>query len=185
MKALMVVDMQNDFCTGTLPVPGALEIVGGIIERMNEYRKMGLPIALSACRHPIDHCSFKSEGGQWPTHCVALTEGARLHLAIRLMWRRIRKSGRPEAFIAYKGQYRDKEEYSAFANPALRNWLSNRQIKELEICGLARDYCVEATRRDAEDFEIKGNVNEALTRAVNSNWNKDHPAWLAASGHAV
>lgn len=161
---LIVVDMQNDFTTGSLAVPGALEIVGGIQDLVHQY---DTDVIFTRCWHPPNHCSFIEYGGKWPRHCVRFTDGARLQVGLGLQVdHRILE-------IVNKGQDPLVEEYSGFYNPELdeliKDWGDPTKLDydvRLDICGLARDYCVEATAQAAIARGYKVNVIEELCRAV-------------------
>jgi nicotinamidase/pyrazinamidase len=138
--AILVVDLQNDFITGSLAVPGAEDILTNVrkwAERF-DFRFMSIDW------HPEDHSSFKEQGGPWPPHCVADTEGAYLHSILDGI-----------GFIKVsKGMDKDKEQYSAFDGTNIASLLPKLKIERLFICGLATDYCVKATVLDAlEQFD--------------------------------
>lgn len=160
MKALIVVDMQNDFITGSLPVPRALEIVGGISEMMHNYKAAGDLVVMTKCWHPAGHCSFVTNGGQWPVHCVRKTVGAFLQPALRVYADLI------GAVIIHKGERADQEQYSGFDNPDLDAALHLRDIREIAVCGIARDYCVEATAKAAAALGYSVTILEDLCRSV-------------------
>lgn len=150
---LLVVDVQNDFITGSLAVPNAEDIISII----NEYMKKFEYIIFSRDVHPINHCSFAAQGGPWPPHCVIGTNGAELHGGLNM----------PEdLFIVSKGVLVDEEAFSVFkatrlmrSTPSyggiitgkldLSHYLRLLEIKRLFICGLATDYCVKTTVLDA------------------------------------
>jgi nicotinamidase/pyrazinamidase len=169
MKALIVVDMQNDFIDGSLAVPGAAEIIvpiqnyiGDLAERWGDEYPL---IAFTACAHPADHCSFKEQGGPWPAHCVVGTKGRRLQPGLEAM-------SYGGCMLFEKGSDSDKEEYSAlYEGSPLHDWLkgdahTENPVTELEICGLARDYCVQATADAAVALGYKVTILEHLCRAV-------------------
>lgn len=153
-KALLIVDVQNDFCPG-----GALGIKGGdkIIPAINKYIKIfsskGLPILTSRDWHPKKTVHFRKFGGAWPIHCIQDTKGAAFHPNLRLP---------KEVILVYKGTDPKNDSYSAFQAqdqngtglPALLKALA---IKELYIGGLATDYCVKFTACDAirQGFKVK------------------------------
>jgi len=115
--------------------------------------------------HPKNHCSFKENGGEWPAHCVANTSGANIHKDIfkdiTVPFRMLRKGFHDKA-----------DSYSAFSNSRLKvsfnlaKVLRNRQIEEVYICGLATDYCVEATVLSALVEKFKTNVIVDACRGV-------------------
>ena len=139
--ALLVVDVQNDFLPG-----GALGIRGGdaVVAPANRvlaaWRKRGLPVFLSRDWHPDGHCSFAAQGGPWPVHCVAGTHGAEFAAALEIA---------PDDVVISKATRADKDAYSALDGTPLAAELRARGIGRLFIAGLATDYCVRATGRDA------------------------------------
>lgn len=145
--ALVVVDIQKDFCPG-----GALAVHEGdkAIPVLNKYiekfRKAGAPIIFTRDWHPPDHSSFKTQGGPWPPHCIQNSEGAKFHpnLSIPL-----------EGEIVSKADKKD-EAYSFFQGTDLAAKLHQRGIKRLLVGGLATDYCVKETVLDGlkHGFEV-------------------------------
>ena len=82
---LIVVDMQNDFCTGgALPAEDTDSLILPVNRLIREYAADGRLVILSRDWHPENHCSFREQGGPWPTHCVAGTEGAEFHPGLEL-----------------------------------------------------------------------------------------------------
>lgn len=145
--ALIVVDYQNDFITGTLPVPGAIEILSKI-NHLIITALSGAALVRSRCWHPEEHCSFIENGGIHPRHCVAWTWGADYPEKL------VRTDGYQRELHVSKGQLIDREEYSAFqANHlSLHQWLLALDIRNVVICGVATEYCVKATALDARSF---------------------------------
>lgn len=139
--ALLVVDVQNDFLPG-----GALGLRGGdaVVAPANRilaaWRKHGLPVFLSRDWHPDGHCSFAAQGGPWPVHCVAGTRGAEFAAALVTA---------PDDVVISKATRADKDAYSALDGTPLAAELRARGVGRLFIAGLATDYCVRATGRDA------------------------------------
>jgi len=140
-SALIVVDMQKDFCEGgALPVPGCYKIIPRINEYVSLFSRLGLPVIASRDWHPPNHMSFKEFGGQWPKHCVRGTEGAEFHPELKL----------PEGTVVIsKATQPDKEAYSAFDGTELHYILALGGVKRVFVCGVATDYCVRATALDA------------------------------------
>jgi NAD+ synthetase len=149
--ALIVVDVQNDFCPG-----GALGVAGG--------DRLGPVIAAAAERagtvvatrdlHPAGHVSFADRGGLWPPHCVAGTSGAELHGSVRDM-----RFDR----VQDKGTDPEREAYSGFDGTDLAEYLRGRGVQRVLVAGLATDYCVRATALDAIQ---EGFATTVLTDAV-------------------
>lgn len=135
MKALIIIDVQNDFCPGgALPVPEGDRIVPVINEIMDKF---DIVIA-SKDWHRKETEHFK----RWPIHCLEESKGADFHPDLRAD--RIR-----EVFL--KGTGLEDKGYSVFeaTNLNLEDYLKNRNISEIYLTGLALDYCVKETARDA------------------------------------
>ena len=157
--ALLVVDVQNDFCPG-----GALAVNQGdqVIPVLNEWIASavaeGVPVFASRDWHPENHISFRARGGPWPPHCIQGTVGAEFHRDLRLP---------ASARIFSKADMADQDSYSAFGNAALSGELRRAGIRRLWIGGLTQDYCVRETSLDAlrQGFEVHIIVD--ATRPVN------------------
>jgi nicotinamidase/pyrazinamidase len=158
-EALIIVDFQNDFTPpgGALAVPDG----DGIAERLNELARDERFAVVLATRdsHPADHSSFLASGGPWPAHCVQGTPGAELHPAL--------DRSLIDAVVD-KGQSVDGDGYSAFESPELGLLLREEQVTGVTIVGLATDYCVLNTARDAlrEGFTVA--VDRSAVRAVDA-----------------
>jgi len=140
-SALVVVDMQEDFCEGgSLPVTGCREIVSKINKYVDYFQKAGLTIVATRDWHPPNHVSFKERGGLWPAHCVAGSKGAQFVKELKL----------PEdVIVVSKATDPDTEAYSAFTLTPLHYILSTRGVKRLFVVGVATDYCVKETAMEA------------------------------------
>ncbi len=159
--ALIVVDLQKDFCPGgALAVPEGDQVVGVMNRWIRAAERVGAVIVISRDWHPPNHCSFETEGGPWPVHCVQNTPGAEYHgdLYFPLC-----------AFYVDKARDPDRESYSDFAGTGLSQSLRRSEVQRIFIGGLALDYCVKATALDglAEGFEV--HLILPATRAVNVN----------------
>lgn len=145
--AMIVVDVQNDFCPG-----GALPITDGdaVIPALNVWIERAVKncAAVYASRdwHPSVHPSFVPEGGPWPVHCLEDTHGAEFHRNLHLP---------ADVTVVTKGVRFDKDQYSAFDDTGLAHELRKRGVGRVWIGGLALDVCVRATALDAvrEGFE--------------------------------
>jgi len=144
--ALLVVDVQRDFCPGgALAVADGDRVVPALNRHISQAVARGWPIYASRDWHPAVTTHFKAYGGEWPPHCVEDSEGARFHDDLRL----------PEsAIIVSKGQSPERPGYSAFdgRTPDGRPFLDDlqaRHINHLYIGGLATDYCVKHSALDA------------------------------------
>lgn len=179
MHALIVVDIQNDFVTG-----GALAVTGGdeIISVVNKLQDSFDLVVATQDWHPADHKSFASnhKGKKpfetiilhgmdqvlWPDHCIQGSVGAELHKDLKL--------NKVEA-IFRKGMDADIDSYSGFydngykKSTGLAGYLRERKVKKLYVCGLAADYCVFYTAKDALKENFDTYVIEDATRAIDVN----------------
>jgi len=147
-RALIVVDLQNDFCSGgALAVPGGDRIVPVINELIDRFTAHGRPVFFTRDWHPANHCSFRERGGAWPPHCVKETDGAAFNSELR------RPGGR---IVISKAGDPDRDAYSGFDGTELGARLRDSEITSIVVCGLATDYCVRATAIDGrrEGFEV-------------------------------
>lgn len=139
--ALMVVDLQNDFLPGgALAVSGGDEVVTVLNRYIEAFRQRNLPVIATRDWHPPDHCSFEAQGGPWPPHCVADSEGAGFAPGLKLP---------DDTIVVSKATKRDFEAYSGFQGSDLADRLEELSVRRLFIGGLATDYCVKATVVDA------------------------------------
>ena len=139
--ALVVVDVQNDFVPGgSLAVLRGDEVVPVLNRYIAAFAAAGLPVFATRDWHPPNHCSFKAQGGVWPSHCVAGTAGAAFVEALALP---------ASALITSKATEPDRDAYSGFAGTDLAAKLRAMGARRLFIGGLATDYCVLNTVKDA------------------------------------
>ena len=139
--ALLIVDVQRDFCPGgALAVPDGDAVVPVLNQWIDAARDAGAAIFASRDWHPPDHVSFQEQGGPWPLHCVAETTGAAFHPDLALP---------VSATIIDKGTDSQREAYSAFEGTDLAAQLQAAGIERLWVGGLALDYCVRASVLDA------------------------------------
>jgi nicotinamidase/pyrazinamidase len=179
MHALIVVDIQNDFVPG-----GSLGVAGGdeIIPIVNKLQDSFDLVVATQDWHPADHKSFASnhQGKKpfetmilhgmdqvlWPDHCIQGSVGAELHNDLNL--------NKVEA-IFRKGMDADIDSYSGFydngykKSTGLAGYLRERKVKKLYVCGLAADYCVFYTTKDALKENFDTYVIEDATRAIDVN----------------
>ncbi|MFQ6674900.1 MAG: bifunctional nicotinamidase/pyrazinamidase [Fidelibacterota bacterium] len=157
--ALVIVDLQNDFCPGgSLAVPDGDRVVPVANRLIRRFQDAGLPVFATRDWHPADHCSFKDQGGPWPPHCVQNTEGARFHPSLNL----------PEsATIISKATTSEKDAYSGFDGTDLASRLRKTGTENIVVCGLATDYCVKATVLDGLAEGLNVTVVEDGIRGVN------------------
>lgn len=156
-RALIVVDVQNDFCPGgTLAVEHGDEVVAPLNKLIESFLERGEPVFKSRDWHPPQTKHFSDYGGTWPVHCVQNTRGAEFHPNL-LDDKHIR--------VISKG-LGDEDSYSAFDGTDLALQLERLGVKEVWVGGLATDYCVKNTVLDAlkHGFRVKA-LKDAM-RAV-------------------
>jgi nicotinamidase/pyrazinamidase len=162
-SALVVVDVQNDFCEGgSLAVAGGEEVAGRITERLAQG---GFDHAVATRDHHIDpgeHFSADPDFARsWPPHCVVGTAGVALHPKLG--------TERLEA-VFDKGEY--AAAYSGFEGTAdgmgLAEWLQERGVDSVEVVGIATDHCVRATALDAARAGLATTVRLDLTAGVSA-----------------
>jgi len=177
-RALLVIDVQNDFCPGgSLAVDDGDAVVAVINALMPRFSR----VVATQDWHPPNHVSFASRHpGRavldvvdaagvpqvlWPDHCVQGTRGAELHP---------RLDARGIGLLLRKGMRPELDSYSAFlendhrTDTGLRAWLSGVKVREVVVCGLATDYCVRATALDARRLGFAVTVVRDACRGVNA-----------------
>lgn len=156
--ALLVVDVQRDFCPGgALPVPEGDRVVNVLNRWIDEALAVGALIVASRDWHPPDHVSFEAQGGPWSKHCVQGTPGAEIHPCLRL------PGG---AILISKGQKRDRDEASAFDRTGLDLVLERHGIRRVFVGGLALDVCVRASVLDALALGLETHLLLEATRPI-------------------
>jgi nicotinamidase/pyrazinamidase len=144
-SALLLVDVQNDFCPGgALAVPGGDAVVAPLNTLAARFAANGRPVYASRDWHPARTSHFAAFGGVWPVHCVQNTAGAAFHPDLQLP---------PASVILTKGDDPSRDDYSACsardtAGTPLNVLLRRAGITQLYVGGLATDYCVKATVLD-------------------------------------
>jgi nicotinamidase/pyrazinamidase len=156
--ALIIVDVQNDFCAG-----GALAIENGddVVPVLNRWIAAAVakrvPIYVSRDWHPVGHISFAPQGGPWPPHCIQDSEGARFHPQLHL----------PDSVVKItKGVRFDQDQNSVFDQTGLSYQLRLTGITRLWVGGLAEDVCVLATVLDARRDGFEAVLIENATKSV-------------------
>lgn len=182
-RALIVVDVQRDFCEGgTLAVAGGAAVAARINDLLTGPHDYDLVVATRD--HHIDPgAHFSAEPDfvdSWPAHCVAGTPGAELHPALTFdAWDGVFLKGQHDA--AYSGF----EGTDAVSGTALGEYLCDRGIVQVDVCGIATDYCVRATALDAAREGFATTVLVDLTAAVHADSLPDLEQEWAAAGIAV
>jgi nicotinamidase/pyrazinamidase len=157
--ALLIADVQNDFLPGgALGISGGDEILPVLLSYMRRFQSQGLPIFLTRDWHPVDHCSFRRQGGPWPVHCVAGSHGSLPPPSFQAP---------SSAVIIYKAIDANQEAYSAFEGTPLHRHLQALGVRRLFIGGLATDYCVLNTVKDARALGYEVCLLRDAIRAVN------------------
>jgi nicotinamidase/pyrazinamidase len=155
-RALLIIDFQNDFTPG-----GALAVSEGdsIAPKINALAASGDYDLVIATRdwHPADHGSFEAQGGIWPVHCVAGTQGAQLHPDL---------DRTKIDIVVDKGQSVDTNGYSGFEGTDLEEILRERGVTQVTVVGLATDYCVKNTALDALKAGFQVTVDSTAARGV-------------------
>jgi nicotinamidase/pyrazinamidase len=169
-RALIVVDVQNDFCEGgSLPVAGGARVAADIGELLHRWSHQepdapSYDVVVATKDHHIDpgaHWSLKPDFAQsWPVHCKVGTEGAGFHPNLD-----------PQPFdeVFYKGEH--AAAYSGFeartsSGEPLADWLRTRAVSAVDVCGIATDHCVRATALDSAGQGFETRVLTALCAGV-------------------
>jgi nicotinamidase/pyrazinamidase len=163
-SALLIVDVQNDFCPGgSLAVPDGDAVVPVLNRYIALFQAKGRPILASRDWHPAQTTHFRAYGGIWPPHCVQQTEGAAFHPDLQLP---------PQAVILSKGMDPARDAYSVFqavtaAGTPCHDYLQQTGINHLFVGGLATDYCVKASVLDARQLGLAVTLLTDGIRGVN------------------
>lgn len=161
--ALLVIDVQNDFCPGgSLPVKDGDKVVEPINGLMEYFRSQNLPIIKTRDWHPRETNHFEEFGGTWPVHCVQNTPGAEFHPAL---------SHLPDTVVVSKGTGQG-DSYSGFDGTdeqgrTLEQILRDNNVQRVFVTGLATDYCVKKTVLDALRVGFETVVMLEAVRPVN------------------
>ena len=161
--ALIVVDVQNDFCPGgSLAVPAGDDVAPILTRYAERFAECGAPVFASRDWHPARTKHFAEWGGAWPPHCVQGTRGANFHAALALP---------PGTEVVSKGMDPEADAYSAWeaqteSGKPFADALAARGTRRVFIGGLATDYCVKATALDALRHGLEVFVLEDGSRAV-------------------
>lgn len=169
--ALIVVDVQNDFCPG-----GALGVDEGdaVVPILNDwiaaFHRAGRPVIYTQDWHPANHASFKEQGGIWPVHCVQGTKGAAFHPDLTVDGYVFRKAFtvEKEGYSGFDGfLVEDAAESGAPSGPDLAAWLKEQGVKKVYVGGLTTDYCVRATVLDAIKHGFQAVFIQDASKPVN------------------
>jgi nicotinamidase/pyrazinamidase len=180
--ALIVVDVQNDFAdpAGSLAVSRAQHIMPRINAEVDAARLAGSPVVYTQDWHPASTPHFAKDGGIWPVHCVAGTWGAELHPELTVDGEIVRKGSNGED--GYSGfSMRDPVSGTEIPTP-LEAMLREQGIERVVICGLATDYCVNATALDARRLGFETVILRRAVAAVNLNPGDEERALVEMAG---
>lgn len=156
--ALIVVDVQNDFLPGgALAVPAGDDVIEPLNRAIEAFERARLPVYYSRDWHPANHCSFKAQGGPWPPHCIAKSDGAAFASKLRLL---------EVAAVISKATTAEVDAYSAFQGTTLAAQLTAGRVRRVFVGGLATDYCVRATVLDARKHGFEVELLGDAVRAV-------------------
>ncbi len=162
-SALLVVDVQNDYCSGgSFEIPNFLNIIP-IINRLKSHFNI---VIYTKNLHHKGNCIFKENGGNFPYYCMQDTEGAKLHLGLVV--------DDNNDYIIHKNKNPNYYSYSAFYNSKIDDnktnldiILQDNSIKNIYVCGLLAEYCVYSTLLDAIKFRYKTYLIEDATLGFN------------------
>lgn len=161
--ALIIVDVQNDFCPGgSLAVPDGDAVVPVLNRYIDLFHRLGAPVFSSRDWHPAVTAHFRDFGGIWPVHCVQHSAGARFHGGLQLP---------AEAIVLSKGMDPNRDDYSAFQamteqGEPLPAALEKRGITRIYVGGLATDYCVKETVLEGLHYGLSVTLLEDAVRGV-------------------
>lgn len=170
-SALIVVDLQRDFAApdGALAVDGGEQVVAAANTHIAAATLAGATVVYTRDWHPESTPHFEKDGGVWPVHCVQGTVGAEYHPDLRVV---------DDAFEVLKGIGRE-DGYSGFSerdagtgeesSTDLDSYLREHAIEEVNVVGLAMDYCVRATALDAAQLGYDTTIIADATAAVDRN----------------
>ncbi len=174
-RALLIVDVQHDFCPGgALPAEDGDAVVPVLNRTIEKFQAAGYPVVASRDWHPEQSAHFQERGGPWPPHCIQGTTGAEFHKDLELP---------ADVVVITKGDDPDEDEgYSAFEGKtddgkSLVETLHAEDIEEVFVGGLATDYCVRASALDAVKAGFRTHLIVDAVRGVDIN--------PGDSGHAI
>ena len=172
--ALLVVDVQVDFCAGgALAAHDTETLIDTVNALIRDYEKENRLVIFSRDWHPGNHCSFQPNGGRWPMHCVAGTPGAGFHPRLYLLACHL---------LVSKATLAEKEAYSAFDGTGLAGLLGNLGVRSLALAGIATEYCVLATYEEAVVNGFEVTVARSAVRPVNPGSEEEEEALRRFAG---
>jgi nicotinamidase/pyrazinamidase len=184
-RALIIVDVQNDFCEGgSLAVPGGAEVARRISEHVVAHAGEYAAIVATADWHDDPGGHFSADPDfvdSWPAHCRVGTDGALFHPAAEPAFEHVeaifRKGQHSAAYSGFEGFTVEADH-----RVALADWLRDRAIEQVDVVGIATDYCVRATALDSADEGFETTVLLDLTAGVAPETTRDAIAEFERAG---
>lgn len=165
-KILLIVDAQYDFINGSLAIEGAEHIMKNLVNYIKDNGSAYKYVVMTADCHPNNHCSFVEQGGEWPKHCVKYTTGAAIYQPIIDAI----NEAKCNSIVLEKGNVQNKEEYSImenyFSSKELIRLIESNSIDEIDVCGIANEYCVLNTVKDLNEKHKYGDKLKILFNLV-------------------
>lgn len=141
---LVVIDPQVDFVSGSLAVSSAHEAMNYLAQWGLEHIEEIESVVFTSDQHPFDHCSFTSQGGVWPSHCVRYTEGAAITPELPPLVHEVYRRHIPFCMVE-KATTPERDSYSAFSETVPS---AIEQAQRIVLAGIAGDYCVLESLKD-------------------------------------
>lgn len=151
---LLIVDPQVDFISGSMAVPDGMKAMDWLAQYVEQNAQEYSSIFITMDQHPLDHCSFTQQGGQWPSHCVKYSEGAAIYPPLMLAIQNVRD--KVNLIFIEKAISADKDAYSAFESMA-PTMMS--EADRIDVAGIAGDYCVKASIEDLVKHGLGDKIN--------------------------
>lgn len=187
-RGLIIVDVQHDFCEGgSLPVTGGIAVASGVSDYTTEHAQEYAAVVATADWHvdPGDHWSSDPDyRTSWPVHCRAGSEGAQFHPSLAPALQHVQavfRKGEHEA--AYSGFEGTTEAHGR--TTGLTEWLTEREVRGVDVVGLATDHCVRATALDAAGAGFRTRVLTGLCAGVSPETTEQALAELREAGVEV
>jgi nicotinamidase/pyrazinamidase len=184
VRALVIVDVQNDFCEGgSLAVAGGAAVARALTEFLAGSDRAGYDYVVASQDFHVDPGAHFSAApdyfDSWPVHCVAGTTGAQFHpeLDVTRIEEIFRKGAYAAAYSGFEG--------ASQSGQTLQDWLTERQVTDLDVAGIATDYCVRATATDAAAAGFTTSVLLGLTAAVSAPTTTEAIESMRAAGVAL
>jgi nicotinamidase/pyrazinamidase len=157
--ALVIVDVQEDFVSGSLAVRDGAEVIPPLNRAAEVFAERGLPVFATRDWHPEDHVSFEQQGGPWPPHSVQGTPGAEPAEGLVLP---------PGTVGIDTATTAEMDAYSGFSGTSLADDLRAKGVRRVVVGGLTTDYCVLNTVTDALSEGFEAVVLEDAIRPVDA-----------------